>query len=158
MTEMLSEGQLAPDLSAVTDAGETVSLKDFAGKRVVVYFYPKDDTPGCTIEACNFRDNLANLEGVNAVVLGVSLDDVESHQQFRDKYELTFPLLADTDHSISDAFGVYGEREFRGHKYMGLSRSTFIIGADGKIAKVWPTVDPNGHGEEVLAWLQEHDS
>jgi peroxiredoxin Q/BCP len=158
MADVLAEGQPAPDISATTDKGETVSLKDFAGKRVVVYFYPKDDTPGCTIEACNFRDNIGDLEGENAVVLGVSLDDVASHEQFRDKYELPFPLLADPDHAMSDAFGVYGEQDFRGHKYMGISRSTFIIGTDGNVAKVWPKVDPNGHGEEVLAWLRENDA
>jgi len=158
MPELLAEGQPAPDVPVQTDKGETVSLTDFAGKRVVVYFYPKDDTPGCTIEACNFRDNLGALEAENAVVLGVSLDDIASHEAFRDKYELPFPLLADTNHAISNAFGVYGEQDFRGHKYMGLSRSTFIIGADGNVAKVWPKVDPNGHGEEVLAWLRENKS
>ena len=156
MAEMLAEGQPAPDISATTDSGETVNLKDFKGKRVVVYFYPKDDTPGCTIEGCNFRDHIGELEGEDTVVLGVSLDDVDSHQHFRDKYELPFPLLADPDHVVSDAFGVYGEQDFRGHKYMGLSRSTFVIGADGTIAKVWPKVDPNGHGEAVLDWLREH--
>ena len=158
MTTTLEAGQPAPDITAKTDKGETVSLKDFAGKRVVLYFYPKDDTPGCTIEACAFRDNLADVEAEDAVVLGVSLDDVESHQQFRDKFELTFPLLADTDHSVSEAYGVYGQQEFRGHEYMGIGRATFIIGKDGMLAKVWPQVDPNGHSEEVLAWLRENKS
>ncbi len=156
MATTLEAGQPAPDITAKTDKGETVSLKDFAGKRVVLYFYPKDDTPGCTIEACNFRDNLADVEAENAVVLGISLDDVESHQQFRDKFELTFPLLADTDHAVSDAYGVYGQKEFRGHEYMGVDRATFIIGKDGMLEKVWTQVDPNGHGEEVLAWLREN--
>ena len=156
MATTLEAGQPAPDITAKTDTGETVSLKDFAGKRVVLYFYPKDDTPGCTIEACDFRDNLTNLEGEDAVVLGISLDDVESHQQFRDKFDLTFPLLADTNHSVSDAYGVYGQKEFRGHEYLGVDRATFIIGKDGKLEKVWPQVDPNGHGEEVLAWLREN--
>ena len=156
MATTLEAGQPAPDITTKTDKGETVSLKDFTGKRVVLYFYPKDDTPGCTIEACDFRDNLANLESEDAVVLGISLDDVDSHQQFRDKFDLTCPLLADTDHSVSDDYGVYGQKEFRGHEYMGIDRATFIIGKDGVLEKVWPQVDPNGHGEEVLAWLREN--
>jgi peroxiredoxin Q/BCP len=156
MPEILEEGQPAPDVSVKTDKGETVSLSDFPGKRVVVYFYPKDDTPGCTIEACNFRDNIGALEKEDAVVLGVSLDDVASHEQFRDKFELPFPLLADTDHSFSDAFGVYGKQKFKDFEYMGVARATFIIGKDGNVAKVWPKVDPNGHGEDVLAWLREN--
>ena len=156
MPAILEEGQPAPDVSVQTDKGETVSLKDFPGKRVVVYFYPKDDTPGCTIEACNFRDNIAALEAEDAVVLGVSLDDVASHEQFRDKFELPFTLLADTDHSFSDAFGVYGQQKFKDFEYMGVARATFIIGKDGNVAKVWPKVDPNGHGEAVLAWLRNN--
>ncbi len=156
MPTTLEEGQPAPDVSAQTDKGETVSLKDFTDKRVVVYFYPKDDTPGCTIEACNFRDNIGAIEAEDAVVLGVSLDDVASHEQFRDKFELPFTLLADTDHSVSDAFGVYGKQKFKDFEYMGVARATFIIGKDGTIAKAWPKVDPNGHGEDVLAWLREN--
>ena len=156
MPAMLEEGQPAPDVSVQTDKGETISLKDFSGKRVVVYFYPKDDTPGCTIEACDFRDNIGALESEDAVVLGVSLDDVASHELFRDKFELPFPLLADTDHAVSDAFGVYGKQKFKDFEYMGVARATFIIGEDGVIAKVWPKVDPNGHGEQVLAWLREN--
>ena len=156
MPDTLEEGQPAPDVSVKTDKGETISLKDFPGKRVVVYFYPKDDTPGCTIEACNFRDNISALEAEDAVVLGVSLDDVASHEQFRDKFELPFTLLADTDHSFSDAFGVYGQQKFKDCEYMGVARATFIIGKDGNVAKVWPKVDPNDHGEDVLAWLREN--
>ena len=156
MPATLEEGQPAPDVSAQTDKGETVSLADFPDKRVVVYFYPKDDTPGCTIEACDFRDNIAAIEAEDAVVLGVSLDDVASHEQFRDKFELPFALLADTDHSVSDAFGVYGKQKFKDFEYMGVARVTFIIGKDGTIAKVWPKVDPNGHGEDVLAWLRDN--
>ena len=156
MPPMLEAGQPAPDVSVQTDRGETISLKDFSGKRVVVYFYPKDDTPGCTTEACDFRDNIGALESENAVVLGVSLDDVASHELFRDKFELPFPLLADTDHAVSDAFGVYGKQKFKDFEYMGVARSTFIIGKDGNVAKVWPKVDPNGHGEDVLAWLREN--
>ncbi len=158
MPTTLEEGQPAPDVGAQTDKGETVSLTDFPGKRVVVYFYPKDDTPGCTIEACDFRDNIAAIEAEDAVVLGVSLDDVASHEQFRDKFELPFTLLADTDHAFSDAFGVYGKQKFKDFEYMGVARATFIIGKDGKVAKVWPKVDPNGHGEDVLAWLRDNKS
>jgi peroxiredoxin Q/BCP len=157
MATTLAEGQKAPDFTAQTDSGESVSLADFSGKHVVLYFYPKDDTPGCTIEACNFRDNLGILQGQEAVVLGVSLDDVESHQKFRDKFELTFPLLADPDHSISDAYGVYGQKEFREHQYLGIDRATFLIGPDGTLEKVWPAVDPNGHALEVLEFLQDHE-
>ena len=154
----LEEGQAAPEVSVQTDKGETVSLKDFPDKRIVVYFYPKDDTPGCTIEACNFRDNIGALEAEDAVVLGVSLDDVASHEEFRDKFELPFTLLADTDHSVSDAFGVYGKQKFKDFEYMGVARATFIIGKDGNVAKVWPKVDPNGHGEDVLGWLRDNKS
>ncbi|MEX0785958.1 MAG: thioredoxin-dependent thiol peroxidase [Dehalococcoidia bacterium] len=156
MATRLTEGQPAPDITTQTDTGETVSLQDFAGKRVVLYFYPKDDTPGCTIEACSFRDNMGDVQNEDAVILGISLDDVGSHQQFRDKYELTFPLLADTDHKVAEAYGVYGKKEFRGHEYMGIDRATFIIGTDGTLEKVWPQVNPQGHAEEVIAWLRDH--
>jgi peroxiredoxin Q/BCP len=157
MATTLSEGQKAPDFKAETDGGETVSLADFSGKHVVLYFYPKDDTPGCTIEACNFRDNLGVLQNEGAVVLGISLDDVDSHQKFRDKFELTFPLLADPDHAVADAYGVYGQKEFRGHQYLGVDRATFLIGPDGTLEKVWPAVDPNGHALEVLEFLKGHE-
>jgi len=156
MTTNLNEGQPAPDFSVQTDKGESVSLKDYAGKHVVLYFYPKDDTPGCTIEAQGFRDHLRGLENAGAVVLGISLDSVESHEKFRDKCELTFPLLADSDHAVADAYGVYGKKEFRGHEYMGIDRATFVVGPDGTLEKVWPQVNPNGHAEEVLAFLREH--
>ena len=156
MPTTLTEGQAAPDFSAETDAGETVGLKDFAGKHVVLYFYPKDDTPGCTVEACNFRDNISALNAEGAVVLGISLDSVQSHQKFRDKFELPFTLLADTEHRVSDAYGVYGQKTFMDREYMGIDRATFIIGPDGKLAKVWAKVKAEGHAEEVLAWLREH--
>ena len=112
MSTPLTEGQQAPDFSAKTDKNETVALKDFAGKHVVLYFYPKDDTPGCTIEACAFRDNISSLEQEDAVVLGVSPDGVESHEKFRDKFELPFTLLADPEHQVADAYGVYGKQSF----------------------------------------------
>ena len=156
MATSLTEGTPAPDFSVETDKGDTVALKDFAGKHVVLYFYPKDDTPGCTIEACAFRDNIGILEQEGAVVLGISLDSVESHQQFRDKFELPFTLLADPEHKVADAYGVYGPKTFREHEYMGIDRATFIIGPDGALAKVWPEVNPQAHVEEVLSWLREH--
>ncbi len=156
MPTSLAEGQKAPEFTAETDKGETVSLKELAGKHVVLYFYPKDDTPGCTMEACNFRDNIGILESEGAVVLGISLDSVESHQKFRDKFELPFTLLADPEHAVSEAYGVYGKKEFMGREYMGVDRATFVIGPEGTVEKVWPRVKPDGHALEVLAWLKEH--
>ncbi len=156
MPTPLTEGQPAPEFTAETDGGETVSLQDFAGKHVVLYFYPKDDTPGCTVEACNFRDNLGVLQSEGAVVLGISLDTVDSHQKFRDKFELPFPLLADPEHTVADAYGVYGKKEFAGHEYLGIDRATFVIGPEGTLEKVWPKVNPQDHALEVLAWLREH--
>lgn len=156
MPTNLTEGQPAPDFTVETDSGETVSLKDFAGRHVVLYFYPKDDTPGCTAEACNFRDNISQLKGEGAVVLGISLDGVNSHQKFRDKFKLPFTLLSDPEHRVADAYGVYGQKTFMGREYMGVDRATFVIGPDGKLEKVWPKVKPDGHAEEVLAWLREH--
>jgi len=158
MSTPLGEGHPAPDFSAETDRGETVSLKDFAGKRVVLYFYPKDATPGCTMEACNFRDNFAQLESEGAAVLGVSLDSVQSHQKFRDKHQLPFTLLADPEHRIAEAYGVYGQKSFLGKKYMGVDRATFLIGPDGKLEKVWAKVMPIGHAGQVLDWLREHSA
>ena len=156
MPTPLTEGQPAPDFSAETDQGKTVSLKDFAGKHVVLYFYPKDDTPGCTTEACNFRDNMSRLEAEGAAVLGISLDSVRSHQKFRDKFQLPFTLLSDPEHNVADAYGVYGQKTFMGRESMGVDRATFLIGPDGTLEKVWPKVKPDGHAEEVLAALREH--
>ena len=156
MATTLIEGQPAPGFTVQTDKGETVALKDYAGKHVVLYFYPKDDTPGCTVEACNFRDNFSVIEQEGAVVLGISLDSVDSHQKFRDKFELPFTLLADPEHTVSDAYGVYGKKDFRGHEYMGIDRATFIIGPDGTLEKVWPQVKPDGHAGEVLDFLRGH--
>jgi peroxiredoxin Q/BCP len=154
MTTELKEGQPAPDFTVENDKGETVSLKDFAGKRVVLYFYPKDNTPGCNMEACGFRDNMDMLESEGAVVVGVSLDDAASHQKFRKKFDLPFSLLTDTEHKVADAYGVYGQKSFLGKKYMGVDRATFVIGPDGKLEKVWAKVNPLGHAKEVLAWLR----
>ena len=154
MPTTLTEGQKAPDFTVTTDKGETVSLKDFTGKHVVLYFYPKDDTPGCTIEACELRDSHADLEAAGAVVLGVSLDDVDSHVKFRDKFELPFRLLADTTHEVSDAYGVYGPQKIGEIEYTGIGRATFLIAPDGTLAKVWPAVNPKGHAEEILTAIR----
>ena len=158
MATELREGQPAPDFTVESDKGETVSLKDFTGKRVVLYFYPKDNTPGCNMEACGFRDNMEMLEGQGAVVVGVSLDDAASHQKFRDKFDLPFTLLTDTEHKVADAYGVYWQKSFLGKTLGSVNRATFIIGPDGKLQKVWPKVSPRGHAEEVLDWLQNNKS
>lgn len=143
----LSEGQAAPDFAAKTDDGRTVRLSDFLGKDVVLYFYPKDDTPGCTVEACSFRDNLPTFIGKNAVILGVSVDSAESHKAFKRKYHLPFTLLADVDGSISKAYGVYND------KWKTASRWTFVIDSKGMIKKIFPQVKVDGHYKEVLSTL-----
>jgi len=151
----LSEGDKAPAFSLPDDAGRTVALKDFAGKSLVVYFYPKDSTPGCTQESCDFRDNLNRLKSAGAAVVGVSADSVESHKRFKEKQGLTFPLLSDPDHKALDAYGVWQEKSLYGRKFMGIVRSTFIIDPKGKIAKVFPKVSVKGHVDEVLAALKD---
>jgi len=151
----LKEGDKAPDFSVLTNGGERGSLKDFEGRPVVLYFYPKDDTPGCTKEACAFRDAYSDFKKAGAVVLGVSTDPVKSHQKFVDKFSLPFPLLSDTEKEIVSAYGVWGEKSFMGRKYMGTHRVTFLIGADGRIAKIWPEVKPEAHAEEVLAAINQ---
>lgn len=138
----LKTGDVAPDFETVNDKGEKVKLSDFRGKRVVLYFYPKDDTPGCTTQACGFRDSYSEVQEKNAVVLGVSPDGVESHQAFKQKFDLPFPLLADQDKEIANKYGVWGEREFAGRKYMGVNRSHFVIGEDGKLLDVKYGVRP----------------
>jgi peroxiredoxin Q/BCP len=130
----LKAGDAAPDLEAVTDEGQTVRLSDFKGKKIIVYFYPRDDTPGCTTQACGFRDSYSDITGKNAVVLGVSPQGVASHKKFRTKYSLPFPLLVDEDHKLSEAFGVWEEKSFMGRKYLGVVRSHFVIDEQGKIA------------------------
>lgn len=150
---MLKPGDKAPEFSAPTDAGETVSLKNYRGKRIVLYFYPKDNTSGCTKEACDFRDNMARLKRKGVEVLGVSPDSVASHGKFRDKYELCFPLVSDLDHAIAAAYGVWVKKSLYGRSYMGIERATFLIDEKGKIAKVFPKVKVAGHVEEVLASL-----
>jgi thioredoxin-dependent peroxiredoxin len=147
---MLKEGDRAPAFKLPSVEGGDVSLKDFAGKTVVLYFYPKDDTPGCTREACAFRDSQAALKKAGAVVLGVSPDSVESHQKFRAKYKLNFPLLADADKSVAKKYGAYGEKVMYGKKVTGMIRSTFVIGGDGVVRKVFPRVKVDGHSDKVL--------
>lgn len=150
----LREGDAAPHFSAPTNGGGTVSLKDFKGKYLVLYFYPKDDTPGCTKEACGFRDAYQDFENAGAVVLGVSTDSVKKHDKFVEKFQLPFPLLADEDKSIVEAYGVWGKKKFMGREYMGTNRVTFLIDPKGKIKKVWPTVKPEEHAAEVLAAIK----
>jgi peroxiredoxin Q/BCP len=149
----LKEGDQAPDFSAATNGGGKASLADFKGRNVVLYFYPRDDTPGCTKEACAFRDHFADFKKAGAVVLGVSTDPVKSHDKFTAKYKLPFTLLADEDKTIVEAYGVWGEKSFMGRKYLGTHRVTFLIGPDGRIKKIWPQVKPEEHAAEVLAAL-----
>ena len=142
---------MAPGFSAATSGGGKVSLADFKGKNVVLYFYPRDDTPGCTKEACAFRDHFADFKKRGAVVLGVSTDAVKSHDKFVEKFKLPFTLLADEDKKIVEAYGVWGEKSFMGRKYLGTHRVTFLLGPDGRIKKIWPLVKPETHAAEVLA-------
>jgi thioredoxin-dependent peroxiredoxin len=149
----LKVGDAAPDFAVPSDTGETVKLSDFRGKRVVLYFYPKDDTPGCTTQSCGFRDHYIEIEEKNAVVLGVSPDSVKSHQRFKTKYNLPFTLLVDTDHQLADAYGVWGEKSFMGKKHMGVIRSHFVIDEQGNIADAQVNVSPNDSVERALAAL-----
>ena len=150
---MLEAGQKAPAFSLKDQDGKTVKLSDFKGQNVVLYFYPKDNTPGCTTEACDFRDNQAALKKAGAVVLGVSMDSEASHKKFIQKQSLNFPLLVDADHAVAEAYGAWGEKSMYGKTFMGLIRSTFLIGPDGKLKKVWPKVKVAGHVDEVLEAL-----
>jgi len=149
----LKEGDKAPAFSAPTNGGGKLSLAELKGKNVILYFYPRDDTPGCTKEACAFRDHFAEFKKKGAVVLGVSVDPVKAHDKFVEKFKLPFPLLADEDKKIVEAYGVWGQKSFMGRKYMGIHRITFLIGPDGKIRKIWLKVKPEEHAEEVLAAL-----
>lgn len=149
----LEEGDPAPAFTAPTNGGGQISLADLKGHTVILFFYPKDDTPGCTREACSFRDDYAEFKKRGAVVLGVSVDPVKSHDRFVKKFSLPFPLLADEDHRIVEAYGVWGEKTFMGRKYQGTHRVTFLIGPDGRIRKIWPRVKPDEHTSEVLAAL-----
>jgi peroxiredoxin Q/BCP len=146
----LKAGDKAPDFTAKDQNGKTVSLANFKGKTVILYFYPKDDTPGCTAEACDFRDNYQSLVGKGYEVIGVSTDDEKSHKKFETKYSLPFPLIADTDHSIVDAYNVWGEKSMYGKKFMGTIRTTFIIDGDGIIKQVIDKVDTKAASQQVL--------
>ncbi len=150
---MLKAGDKAPDFTLPSTDGTEMSLKDFRGKKVVLYFYPKDDTSGCTKEACSFRDNLARVKKKGAVILGVSADAVKSHGKFTDKYELNFPLLSDESKEMINAYGVWQEKSFMGRTYMGIVRTTFIIDEKGKIAHIFEKVKVEGHTDEVLQKL-----
>jgi peroxiredoxin Q/BCP len=149
----LKEGDVAPLFTAAASRGGQVSLADLKGRTVVLYFYPRDDTPGCTKEACAFRDHFAAFQKKGVVVLGVSADPVGAHDKFVAKFKLPFPLLADEDKAIVQAYGVWGRKSFMGRKYEGIHRVTFLIGPDGRIKRIWPTVKPAEHAREVLAAL-----
>jgi len=149
----LQVGDPAPAFTVATNGGGRISLADFEGKHVVLYFYPRDDTPGCTKEACAFRDRFAEFESKGAVVLGVSADPADAHDKFVAKFKLPFTLLADEDKQIVEAYGVWGQKSFLGRKYLGTHRVTFLIGPDGRIQHIWPTVKPKEHAKEVLAAL-----
>jgi len=147
---MITEGQIAPDFSLLDDNGSARKLSDFRGQPVVLYFYPKDDTPGCTKEACNFRDNYDVYRQANVVVLGVSPDSTKSHEKFKLKYQLPFTLLADSDHQVCNLYGVWGKKKFMGKEYDGVLRTTFIIDEEGKIIKIFYDVKPDEHSQMVL--------
>ncbi|QDS93180.1 Putative peroxiredoxin bcp [Roseimaritima multifibrata] len=158
MAEWLEAGDKAVPFRLKTYGGDTVKLSDFKGQTVVLYFYPRDDTPGCTKEACAFRDRSGELQDLGVVLLGISPDTVESHERFRDKYELNFPLLADPDHAISEAYGAWREKNMYGKKSMGIQRSTFIIDGKGKIAKTWKRVQVAGHDAKVIEAVKQLSS
>ena len=151
---MVDEGAPAPDFELTSDTGETVKLSSLRGRPVVLYFYPKDDTPGCTTQACGIRDVYGEFERAGAVVLGVSPDDERSHVKFKQKFELPFTLLADPDHAVAEEYGVWGEKKYMGRTYLGVSRSTFVIGEDGTVKKVLHKVKPATHADDVLAVLR----
>jgi len=152
---MVEQGKEAPDFELATDSGDTVRLSDLRGKQVVLYFYPKDDTPGCTTQACGIRDAYGEFEQAGAVVLGISPDDESSHAKFKEKFGLPFTLLADEGHAVADEYGVWTEKTYMGRTYMGVERSTFVIGKDGTVKKVLPKVKPATHADDVLAVLAE---
>ena len=155
MSDNLRVGELAPDFSLTADDGTTVSLADFRDRQaVVLYFYPKDDTPGCTKEACAFRDLAAEFAERGAVILGISPDSVASHVKFREKFGLPFPLLADADHAVAERYGVWKERSMYGRRFMGVERTTVVIGKDGRVKRVFPKVRVDGHADAVLATLE----
>jgi peroxiredoxin Q/BCP len=147
---MIEAGQPAPDFELATDEGNTVRLSDFRGRKVVLYFYPKDDTPGCTTQACDLRDHIEEIDARGAVVLGVSPDDVASHRKFKQKFGLNFTLLADADHQVAETYGVWKEKNLYGRKSMGVERTSFVIDEAGRVAKVLPRVKPAEHVGQIL--------
>jgi peroxiredoxin Q/BCP len=155
MGDWIEPGSKAPDFNLPADDGGKVKLSALRGQSVVLYFYPRDMTPGCTRQACAFRDSKQALKKVGAAVLGVSTDDVASHEKFRDQYELNFPLLADVDHKVAEKYGAWREKNMYGKKSMGIQRSTFLIDSEGKVARVWKKVNVDGHDEEVISAIKE---
>jgi len=150
---MIAEGEMAPDFELESDGGESVRLSDYRGKPVILYFYPKDNTPGCTKEACDIRDAWGEFERRGAVVLGISADSVSSHERFKEKYRLPFTLLSDPEHEVIERYGAWKPKRLAGKSFLGIVRSTFLIDAEGKVAKVWPKVDPAKHADWLLAEL-----
>ena len=155
MADWVQPGKKAPAFTLPADDGSKVKLAELRGQPVVLYFYPRDDTPGCTREACAFRDRKSQLTKLGVAVLGVSTDGVESHGKFRDKYQLNFPLLADTDHKVAEKYGAWREKNLYGKKSMGIQRSTYLIDADGKVARVWKKVSVDGHDAEVIEAVKQ---
>lgn len=153
---MVNVGQLAPDFQKEATNGQIVKLSDFRGKNVVLYFYPKDMTPGCTTEACNFRDQYEEFRDLNCVIIGVSTDSLKRHEKFIEKYQLPFLLISDEDHEVAEKYGVWKLKKNFGKEYMGIERSTFVIDQEGKIVNEWRKVKVNGHVEEVLQFVKEH--
>ena len=150
----IQTGDMAPDFTLPSSSGSDVTLSGLRGKKVVLYTYPKDDTPGCTVEACGFRDGLGSIETAGAVVLGMSADGIDSHHEFIGKYNLNFELLSDEDNSVIKTYGAWGEKEVRGQRMIGILRMTFLIDEEGRVQKVWPQVTPDGHADEVLEAIQ----
>lgn len=148
---LLTEKTLAPDFELADETGKMQKLSDYKGKNILLYFYPKDDTPGCTTEACSFRDAFADYTKAGIVILGVSADSVKSHVKFKEKYHLQFNLLADVDHKVCEEYGVWGLKKMMGKEYMGIFRTSYLIGPDGTIKKVFANIKPDGHSQEVLA-------
>jgi thioredoxin-dependent peroxiredoxin len=155
MSDWVEPGQKAPAFTLTADDGSKVRLADFKGQPVVLYFYPKDDTPGCTREACAFRDQRSEFQKLGAAVIGISADSIESHVKFRDKFKLNFPLLVDADHKVAEAYGAWREKNMYGKKSMGIQRSTFLIDPAGKVGRVWKAVKVDGHDEQVLKAIVE---
>ncbi|MDH5588499.1 MAG: thioredoxin-dependent thiol peroxidase [Gemmatimonadota bacterium] len=150
---MVEKGSSAPDFTLPTDGGEDVTLSGLRGRKVVLYFYPKDDTSGCTVQACDFRDSLPRFQGIDAVILGVSPDSVDSHRRFREKFGLNFPLLADEEKTVCELYGVWKEKSMYGRNYMGVERSTFLIDENGTVLEAWRDVKAEGHAERVAEAL-----